>query len=402
LAKAGVPEVERAAQIAAFTGQWQRINATDAARDLIDSTIMKPAVATIDRQFRNQPLVDAYLRQTLADRYAGMALYDAAMPLQQSALATRKRLLGDDNLLTLASTLHMSDLLESQGRAADAEPYAREVLARMRRLYGEDDPKTLDALSELALALYDDGKLDEAKPYYRQILAIQRRTLGEDAPETLHQLHSIGLLLMYQHKLDEAEPFLREAAEKMPGVLGADNPNTLLAICNYGYLLEHENKLDQAETLEREALRRSRLALGENHPITLVATTLTAMILEKKGEHAAVEQMLAPLDTVFLKTFTGSRTFIRATYLIELGEARTGLGNYAAAETDLLDAQSILQQTHNVTHADDIRDCTQAIVALYTAWNTAVPGKGYDAKAADWKQKLDALSAASPAASASH
>ena len=42
-----------------------------------------------------------------------------------------------------------------------------------------------------------------------------------------------------------------------------------------------------------------------------------------------------------------------------------------------------------------MRDCIQAIVDLYTAWNTAEPGKGYEAKAAEWKRKLDKLVAAS-------
>jgi hypothetical protein len=37
-----------------------------------------------------------------------------------------------------------------------------------------------------------------------------------------------------------------------------------------------------------------------------------------------------------------------------------------------------------------LRECTQALVTLYTAWNAAAPGKGYDAQAAMWKRKLDA------------
>jgi hypothetical protein len=36
---------------------------------LIDRTILKPAVEAIDKQFKDQPVVDAALRQVLADRY---------------------------------------------------------------------------------------------------------------------------------------------------------------------------------------------------------------------------------------------------------------------------------------------------------------------------------------------
>ena len=400
LVKEGMPEAQRAAQIAAVAGLWQRVNATDAARDLIDNTILKPAVAEIDKQFKNQPQVDAYLRQTLASRYAQLALYDAAMPLQQSALATRRRVFGDDSAITVGSMLEMGSLLDNQGRPAEAEHYVREAAGKMRKMFGEDDPNTLHALSLLGLVLYNDGKLGEAETSYREVLAIQRRVLGNDDQDTLAQIHNLGLLLMYQHKLAEAEPFLREAVEKMRRTLGDDHPNTLMAICNYGYVLEREGKLDQAETYEREALAKSRRALGDDHPVTLVAVILTGMVLEKKGEHAEAEKLLAPMDTTTRTVFTGSNLFLRATFLIQLGLARTGLGDYAAAEAGLLDAQAILQQTHNVTHADDIRDCTRAIVALYSAWNTAQHGKGYDAKAAEWKAKLDALGTSNPAAAA--
>jgi tetratricopeptide (TPR) repeat protein len=251
-------------------------------------------------------------------------------------------------------------------------------------------------MSLLGALLYNDGKLGEAEPYYREVLAIQRRVLGEDNPQTISQIHGLGLLLMYQHKLAEAEPLLREAAQKMQQLLGDENQNALLAKCNLGYLLEREGRLDEAESIERDAIGKARHALGEDHPVTLVAMILTGMVLEKKGEHAAAEKLLAPIEATVQKTFSGSRAFIAATYLTQLGLARIGLAGYAAAETNLLDAHAIFEQTHNVTHVDDLRDCTQALVALYTAWDKAEPGKGRDASAAEWKKKLDEVKVAPP------
>jgi hypothetical protein len=40
------------------------------------------------------------------------------------------------------------------------------------------------------------------------------------------------------------------------------------------------------------------------------------------------------------------------------------------------------------------------MVDLYSAWHTAEPGKGYDAKLAEWKSKLDDQSAAAKPAMA--
>src|SRR5262249_40150251 len=51
LSKARVPEPDRGKRVDAFTGEWSRVNPTDTARELIDRTILKPAVEAIDKQF---------------------------------------------------------------------------------------------------------------------------------------------------------------------------------------------------------------------------------------------------------------------------------------------------------------------------------------------------------------
>ncbi|HEY2345472.1 MAG TPA: tetratricopeptide repeat protein [Xanthomonadaceae bacterium] len=391
LAKAGVPEAERVQRLAALDALWQQVNATDTARDLMDNTILKPAVAAIDKRFKGQPLVDAFLRQTLAYRYASMGLNDAALPLQESALATRRRLLGNDNPATLESMLGMAGLLAGMGKPADAEPLAREALRGMRRVLGNEHEATLRALSLVGLILYDNGRWSEAEPYYRDVLAINRRVLGEDNPITVNQMHNLGLLLMYEHKPAEAEPMLREAVSKERRMLGDEEPNTLLAMENLGFLLEREGKLDQAVSYERQALAMARHALGEEHLVTLNAASLEALALDRKGEYAEADKLLAPIEPAVRKTFVGSYSFMRATYLMRLGLAHAGLGDHVAAESELLEAEFIARQTRNVTHDEDVRDCSQALVDLYTAWNRAEPGKGHDAKAAEWQRKLDAM-----------
>jgi hypothetical protein len=72
-----------------------------------------------------------------------------------------------------------------------------------------------------------------------------------------------------------------------------------------------------------------------------------------------------------------------------LGKARMNLHEFAAAESNLLEADSIFRITRGPAHKDTL-ESSQAIIDLYTAWNAAEPDKGYDAKAAEWKTKLDA------------
>jgi tetratricopeptide (TPR) repeat protein len=214
LTKAGVPPGERAGQAETFASQWSRVNATDAALELIDGTILKPAVEAIDKEFKDQPVLAAALRETLAERYIDLGLYDAAKPLLERALETRRRVLGAEHADTLKSLSHMGTLLNDQGKRAEALPYYREALDTSRRVQGDDHPDTLDALNNLASLLLDMGKSDEAAPYYREALDRSRRIAGEDDPVALRAMDGMGALLQKQGKAAEAATYFRGASSE--------------------------------------------------------------------------------------------------------------------------------------------------------------------------------------------
>jgi serine/threonine protein kinase len=477
LAKAGMPEAERSTRIASFATQWQQVNATDTATDLIDRTILKPAVAAIDKQFRNQPVVDATLRQSLADIYVDNGQYDSALPLQRSALATRRRtlgpehpdtlesissmgfvldlqgkhteaepyyreavakrrrvlgednpdtltsvsnlgellenegklreaenylraalasrrrVLGENNQSTLTSVSNLGELLEDQGKLSEAEPYLREALEKSRHLLGEDHPDTLVSLNNLGELVSRQGKLNEAEPYLRESLARHRRVLGEEHPSTINAISNLSLLLAEQGKLSEAEPLAREAMSKSRKTLGDAHPDTLISISNLGELLQDQGRLGEAELYFRETLEKRRRVLGDDHPDTLIAIGNMGSLLVSQGKYAEAENLLAAVESPSRKAFTEGNASRLGSLLLNLGKARTGLHEFVIAEIDLMQAQPIFVKTRGPMHKNT-RNCTQALVDLYIAWDAAEPGKGYGAKAAEWKRKLGKLGAA--------
>ncbi|MBK8594072.1 MAG: serine/threonine protein kinase [Holophagales bacterium] len=334
LAEAGVPERARVAQAGAFAGQWNRVNATDAARNLIDRTILKPAVGAIDARFADQPAVDAQLRQVLADLYKSLGLYEAAWPLQERALETRRRVLGEKSEETLRSIGAKGDLLRAQGKLAEAEPFladalersrrilgadhpftlvsmnnlgyvhhlqgrnaeaeslCREALGKMRRVLGEDHRETLTTMQNVALALQFLGRLEESEAVYRDSLERHRRALGEESPETVVAVCNLGHLLLARGQFVQAEPVLREALEKSRRVLGEEHPDTVTAINNVGYALQFQGKLAEAEPFEREAIEKYRRAVGADHPSTLAAMNNLALLLQDQGKYAEAEALL--------------------------------------------------------------------------------------------------------------
>ncbi len=289
LKKLHVPEDQQKPRADAFRQEWLRVNATDTALALIDETILKPAVATIDKEFKDQPLVDAQLCQTLADRYTDLGLYDAAFPLQERALATRRRVLGEEHPDALASMNNMGALLKAAGRLTDAEPYYREALEKQRRVLGEDHPDTLASMNNLGLLLGAMGKYAEAERCIRDGLERSRRSLGEDDAQTLSFINGVGFLLRARGKLAEAEPFWSEALEKSRRVLGENHPRTLSSMNNMGVLLNDLGRPAEAEPYYREALERRRRLLGEDHPDTLQSINGMGFLLQSRGRLAEAE-----------------------------------------------------------------------------------------------------------------
>ena len=395
LAQAGVPERVRAAQRDSFAGQWSRVNATDAARNLIDLTILKPAVSAIDTRFMDQPAVDAQLRQVLADLYKTLGLYEAAWPLQERALATRKRVLGEEHEETLRSLGATGDLLRAQGKLAEAEPFlgdamkrcrrvlggehpftlvsinnyafllmlqgkhaeseplCREALVKMQRVLGPDDRETLKTQGNLAQVLQSLGRLPEAEPVYRDSLERRRRVLGEEDPDTVTAVNDLGFLLLGQGRFVEAEPYLREALEKFRRLFGEEHPETVTAILNLGFDLQYQGRLAEAEPLEREAVEKYRQAVGGDHPNTLAAMNNLGLLLQDQRKYAESEALLREALAARRRVLGEEHPDTIAT-LGNLGRFLQAVDRLAEAEPVLRETLEKKRRVRGVEHPDTL------------------------------------------------
>jgi hypothetical protein len=67
---------------------------------------------------------------------------------------------------------------------------------------------------------------------------------------------------------------------------------------------------------------------------------------------------------------------------MELGRDLVSMDKFPQAEPLLIEAERVLATT------EDYRFGGLSLAALYTAWDRAEPGKGYDVKAQHWTRKL--------------
>ena len=310
-----------------------------------------------------------------------------AEPYCREALDTSRRVLGDDHPDTLSSLHNLGLLVESQGKLAEAEPYCREALDTSRRVLGDDHPDTLTSISAMACLLFQQGKPTEAEPYFREALERSRRVLGDDHPETLNALNNMAFLLQDRGDLTAAEAYYREALDVRRRVLGDDHPETLMSVRNLGALLRQQGKAVEAEPYCREALETSRRVLGSEHPDTLGSIHNLATLLRGQGKLGEAETLGAEaVATARLALPAGH--WNTGVFLVSYGQTLMVLERYADAEAALLEAHEILSVALGAEH-DRALKAAQAVVNFYTAWHAAEPDQGYDAKAAEWRAKLE-------------
>jgi non-specific serine/threonine protein kinase/serine/threonine-protein kinase len=421
----GETEEQIEARLAALDESLGSVNATNVALRLLDEEILDLAGSTIDEQFEEQPLVAATLRQEIAITYRELDLYERAQPYQELALATRRRLLGDDHPDTLTSTHMMGWLLEFHGRQAEAEPYLREALEGRRHVLGDDHPDTLESIANMGYLLHQQGRIVEAEPYYREGLEGRRRALGDDHRSTLWSVGLMGDLLLDQGRLEEAEPYCREALEGGLRTLGDEHlqtvesitrmgyllqqqgrlveaepyyrealeswrrvhgdyhPNTSTYLNNMGILLKAQGKLEEAESYLREALDASRRVRGDDYPGTLVTVINMGALLLDQGKFEEAEVLLAPAIEAARRVLPREHVLTGGLALYR-GSAMVALGRYAEAEVELLEAHDILSAAFGADQ-DRTQKAVRALVDLYEAW-------GKPDKAEEWRAKIEPLS----------
>lgn len=352
-----------------------------------------------------------------------------AEPFYREAFEKRRRILGEEHPDTLTSMSSVGYLLGSQGKWGQAAPIDREVLEKRRRVLGDEHPHTLFSINNMGAVLQTQRKFDEAEKLYSEALEKRRRLLGDDHPDTLQSVNNMGNLLDVQGKHAEAEPFYREALETRRRVLGDEHPNTLNSISNMGALLQSLGRMSEAEAYTREALEKRRRLLGDNHPDTLISINNMGVLLDKlgklaepepyyrealeggrrvyggedsnsfntmmnlgallesRGEHAEAVELMAAAEPIARKKFTSGGYWQLGLFLTALGRARTNVGDYETAQSNLTEAFTILGGVGDATDEDrgEVLNC---LVKLYEAWNAAAPDRGYDTKAAEWTSRL--------------
>jgi len=247
-------------------GQEGGLGVEVTVRKAIDAAEPKIAGA-----FKDQPIVEAEVRNTLGSTYFYMG--DAPLAIRQydRALELDQTKLGPDHPNTLTSRNNLALAYQAAGRTHEAIKMQEATLKQQASKLGPNHPSTLTSRNNLALAYRAAGRTDEAVKMHEVTLKLFESKLGPDHPSTLISRNNLADTNLAAGRTDEAIKMHEATLKIYESKLGPDHPNTLISRANLAKAYLAVGRTDDALKMHEATLKQMESKFGPDHPSTLIS-----------------------------------------------------------------------------------------------------------------------------------
>jgi serine/threonine protein kinase len=255
-------------KVANTTVQADRGVATP-TRDIKVREALDRAAASIGDRFRNQPEVEAEIRNTIGETYFNLNILPVAKEQLEAAYALRRKSLGPLHPDALQSLHGIGMVLRADGKSAEAVGLFRQVVAGRQRAFGAEDRRTLQAMHSVAVALRSSGKAEEARDLHANVLAVRKRVLGLEDPDTMRSFNDLGVAYIYSSQAEAGLPLAEQAYRLRAKVLGPEHPDTVVSMQAYAMGLFSTGQAEKSLPLLLQAKELNERLRGRDHTVTL-------------------------------------------------------------------------------------------------------------------------------------
>ncbi len=389
---------------------------TITAREVLDRGVEK-----VSRGLQQQPEVQASLLDVMGRVYHKLGLYDRAVPLYEksldlwrlgfgagskevaaglhnlgmleldqgkidaaagtlrSALATRRRTLGEDDPATARSMTYLGLALFRKADYKQAQPLFEGAAGRLRKAHPGGHIDLADSLTGLAMLHYGKGEYARAEPLLKEALGMQRRLLGEEHPQVAETMNNLGSVISRLGRDAEAEPLQRDALALLRKIRGPDHPRVATLLNNLGLMLYARGDTGGAEPLLRESLQIRRARLAALHPDLAQSLSNLGLLLHNTGRLAESEQLYQEALAIRRKTL-GREHVLIVQSLNNLGQLLQTRRQFAPAEALLRESLAMGRKLQGPAHP-----------AVAISWNnlaSLLEEMGKPEAEADYRQAL--------------
>ena len=264
-------EAETARQVSDFlVGMLEGADpARSRGKEITVREALDAGAKNIESDLAGQPRIQAKLEYTMGRVYASLGLWDEAEVLLDASLEKMERLLGDDDLETLAALQVRGNVYRFRNEFEIAADAYRRVHEARSELLGAEHVDTVDAQQFLGYLLMRLKRFEEAEELLDEAMEIEERERGVRQAGWLKAATARAAVHRERQQYSEAARLLEQVLENMDGVWEEELPRVsvtrrLLAMC-----YERLERFDEAVALHFRVIEVQRRVLGDDHFQTL-------------------------------------------------------------------------------------------------------------------------------------
>jgi tetratricopeptide (TPR) repeat protein/tRNA A-37 threonylcarbamoyl transferase component Bud32 len=292
---------------------------------------------------KHDPEMRADMQETLGTIYYKLGKLDAAEPLLNSSLETRRQQTMADPDKVATTLVALSLLRRDQGKLDEAEQRAREAIQMEA-----DRPSRAAAMVALGSAFNVHGKYDEAIAVLEE--GMLKEPTGDAATSaTAENLVELANAYFYKGNYDRAEELNRKALVINLRLFGSRHPSVADIHNNLGAIAMNRGNYIVSENEFREAVAICEEWYGANHPETAANLTALAQTVsyEKRDDEA---DMLLKRALAIQKDSVGPVSSTVATTINQLGLLAYNRDQFEIARAYFLQAQDIWKRLYGDEH----------------------------------------------------
>jgi len=344
-------EAEAARQVSDFLAGLFKVSDPREARgsSVTAREMLDRGAAKIERDLKDQPLVQARLMSTMGRVYNSLGLYDQAVPLQESALAARRKLLGEAHLDVASSLIDVGSVLWQRGEYERARPLLEQGLALRERLLGPEASLVADSLHNLGNLLWSRGEYDEARRRLTRALAIREKN-APDSPDVASTLNSLGAIAFKSGDLEEAGRMWERTLVIREKALGPDHPWVAQTLNNLAVVHTSTGDPAGAQSRLERAVGIQEKVLGPKHPDLASGLMNLGDVVWAMGDATAAKAYYARAVAILEEASPGNPELAR--FLDRLARAILKEGDADAARPLYERSLALREKALGPTHHD--------------------------------------------------
>ena len=366
------PEVQ--ASILSVIGQAYR----NLGRDADAEPLLERAVALRRDALGDHPHTAESLF-ALASLYAVSSDGARAEPIYEEYMALARQLYGEESIHVLVTLYRLGTLAHIEGRTDEADSLLGEWQRRLEAMPDDsDNPDLAISFGNLTDLLFTQGRSDEAEPFVRRAIAMNRRLYGDQHPAVGHDLNRLAIVLNDTDRPAEAEQVAREAVALHRTLYPDGHTELGASLQNLGVALSEQGRYDEAEPFFQEDLEMRERLFPDGHHTRARSHALLARLNYDRGDFVAAERYFRESVGIFARLY-GENFLPTIQHRLELADALREQGRYAEAEATLLADYAYLMAERSPGDRT-LRACVRRLAQLYEAWGRPNEAQPYQAQ----------------------